>query len=479
MKKPAEHVALTAALLISVLVIAPVLYGYHVQTFSSAVAGGSRSYDLLGINSLVKFYVVGSIPSSVQRLFKSLGIQLTYIPLEEGLARATKLEDNSVVVINTRDAGLKPLNYYYVLTRLLDKASNYIIVLVNKDTKARDHLVLDAHASVFKVLSQVYGKTYQPVIVCDPSDEALWQPREGEKPGGCRLHPAVVSADAVAYYTRPPGTVIIENLDENNAASVVIFVLKAYLPDSVFTRLAPLLPRDLVPSTSIKEGPSGMVPLGTVGWITNYTRGRVCGELTGYQSFYIRYYYGNFTSAIGTLYHVFYAYAVHSGKGYQTTCGRSTINHYPRVFETVIHWKTDAYPGQVLDDWGKNVGSQRVITYTISSGIGFSATIEYSTGFTEPNAPYYTWMDLTDPYLGMVRVRHIVERGGWPEDRLNDVLFTVVPSSFGYLDPNKPYGYLPMVVYHSMYMELNTGDSTNVTMAVLLWSNSYSWWITS
>ncbi|ACL10419.1 hypothetical protein DKAM_0090 [Desulfurococcus amylolyticus 1221n] len=437
-----------------------------------------------GINSLVKFYVVGSIPSSVQQLFKSLGIQLTYIPLEGGLARATKLEDNSVVVINTRDAGLKPLNYYYVLTRLLDKASNYIIVLVNKDPKARDHSVLDAHASVFKVLSQVYGKTYEPVMVCDPSDETLWQPREGEKPSGCRLHPAVVSADAVAYYTRPPGTVVVENLDENNAASVVVFILKAYLPNSVFTKLATLLPRDLVPSTSIKEGPSNMVPLGTVGWITNYTRGRTCGEITGYQSFYIRYFYGNITLATGTLYHVFYAYAVHSGKGYQTTCWWSTINHYPRVFETVIYWKTDTYPGQVLDDWGpKNAGSQRVITYTVSAGMAigkdFSATIEYSTGFTEPNAPYYTWMDLTDPPLGKVKVRHIVERGGWPEDRLNDVLFTVEPSSYGYLDPNKPGGYLPMVVYHSMYMELNTGDSTNVTIAALLRTNSYDWWFTS
>jgi hypothetical protein len=32
-----------------------------------------------------------------------------------------------------------------------------------------------------------------------------------------------------------------------------------------------------------------------------------------------------------------------------------------------------------------------------------------------------------------------------------------------------------MVVYHSMYMELNTGDSTNVTLAVRLWTNSYDW----
>jgi hypothetical protein len=279
----------------------------------------------------------------------------------------------------------------------------------------------------------------------------------------------------VAYYTRPPGTVIVENLDENNAADVVAFVLRALLPDSVFTRLAPLLPRDLVPSTPIKDGPSDMVLLGTIGWITNYTRGRECGEITGYQSFYIRYYYGNITSATGTLYHVFYAYVVHSGKGYQTTCGWSTINHYPKVFETVTHWMTDVYPGQVLDDWGpKNAGSQRTITYTASSiavGRDFSATVEYSTGFTEPNAPYFTWMDLTDPHLGKVRVKHVVERKGWPGGRLNNVLFAVVPSSFGYLDPNRPCGHLPMVVYHSMYMELNTGDSVSTSVAIILSSS--------
>ncbi|MGC8982130.1 MAG: hypothetical protein ACP5KA_00005, partial [Desulfurococcaceae archaeon] len=94
MKKPVKHVALAAALLILVVATASLLYWYYAHARSGVVAGEARSYDLSGVSRLVKFYVVGNIPSSVEQLFRSLGIQLAYVPLEGGLARAPKLEDN-------------------------------------------------------------------------------------------------------------------------------------------------------------------------------------------------------------------------------------------------------------------------------------------------------------------------------------------------------------------------------------------------
>ena len=477
------HVAgkrlLTVMAIILVFSAIIAVYSYVNHTYTRAVVGGARSYDLSRVNSLIKFYAIGGLPASVESLFRSVGINLVHL-LPDHVPAGFRLESNSFILISVQEAGHKPLSYFNTLINLLSNNSNHVIALINKDPKAQPFIVFDVHGAVYKALSKVYGENARPIIVCDPEDPALLQVNNTEKPRGCKIHSAMFKADLVAINTNPPGTVIVENLDERNVADAIVFILKALLPNNVFAKLEPLLPRELIPSTSIIDEPKDMVILGTVGWITNYTRGKACGEVTGYQSFYIRYYYSNVTSATGALYHVFYSYIVHSGKGYQTTCGWSTINHYPKAFATVTHWRTDAWPGQVLDDWGpKNVGTARTISYTTIAGIAvgkdFSATIQYSTGFTEPNAPYYTWMDESDPGFGRVATRHEVERGGWPEDKLSNKLFTVEPSSFGYLDPNKPGGKLPMIIYHSLYMELNTGDNVNVTLSVYLYNNNYLW----
>jgi hypothetical protein len=83
-------------------------------------------------------------------------------------------------------------------------------------------------------------------------------------------------------------------------------------------------------------------------------------------------------------------------------------------------------------------------------------------------------MDYTDPGMGRVRIRHQVEMGGFSESSLNNVVFAVESSSFGFLDPNKPGGVMPMIIYQSFYMELNTRDSINIMFQVGLRSTGYS-----
>ncbi|MEM4848645.1 MAG: hypothetical protein QXM55_03325 [Ignisphaera sp.] len=95
-------------------------------------------------------------------------------------------------------------------------------------------------------------------------------------------------------------------------------------------------------------------------------------------------------------------------------------------------------------------------------------SVSYGINFTKLSAPYFVVMDYTEPDIGRVRIRYWVEKDEFDENRLNNVLFTVGPSSFGFLDPNKPGGYMPMIIHQSFYMELNTGDNVTIAFQVSL-----------
>ncbi|MEM4959560.1 MAG: hypothetical protein QXX12_06805, partial [Nanopusillaceae archaeon] len=124
-------------------------------------------------------------------------------------------------------------------------------------------------------------------------------------------------------------------------------------------------------------------------------------------------------------------------------------------------------------DWQpRGIGSTRSVQYTISGINNAKVSVSYSIGFTEPETPYFTIADYTDPDEGRVRVRHWVERGNFSESSLSNLVFTVEPSSFGFLDSEKPGGNMPMIVLQSFYMELNTGDSINITFQVALRNTS-------
>ncbi|MEM4976769.1 MAG: hypothetical protein QXT64_05550, partial [Desulfurococcaceae archaeon] len=277
------------------------------------------------------------------------------------------------------------------------------------------------------------------------------------------------SADMIVFTADPPGLIIVETLSVKDFH----IVLGAVLEWSELLPQSEIPPEARIPHQSIISGPTNMVLLGYIGWITNPTYGRGCGEETGRQYVYVRYYYGDTTTATGDVYHVWYVYTMHAGVGFKTKCNWQTYDHYPRLFETTIHWRSNTWPGQILDDWQpKGTGSTRSVQYTTSGINNAKVSVSYSIGFTEPEAPYFTIADYTDPGEGRVRVRHWIERGNFSESSLSNLVFTVEPSSFGFLDSEKPGGDMPMIVLQSFYMELNTGDSVNITFQVRLRNTS-------
>ncbi len=89
---------------------------------------------------------------------------------------------------------------------------------------------------------------------------------------------------------------------------------------------------------------------------------------------------------------------------------------------------------------------------------------------TEPNAPYYEWFDRPCPHCGIAKAEHNVKvPTGYDESKLNYMLFTVEPSSIGFLDPNRDGGYLPMIISHTFTTYLNTGDSATIEFWASLW----------
>lgn len=450
------RVAIT--IIVAMILLSLLIIPLSAPNYGETVA---QSIDLSRIFDEIPIYYVEYVPQRLLDLFVRVGLAGALKPLDfENIGTLDK-----ALVFTHPDTILRDLGGYTERFILLVKnCMKCVFVYVNFDPKPEPLSVVDSYSAVFKALGSIDIELILPL-----SPEQLTD----DKYGIGLLHPAIGTADLVAFTVNPPGVVIAETIGPYN----FYYVLAALLEWSELVDRDVLLPKARVPHNLIMSGPTNMVYLGYIGWISDNTYGRVCREVTGTQLFYTRYYYGNVTAADGTLYHEWYVYTQHSGVGYQTRCGWWTINHYPRVFETIIHWRTDTYPGQVLDDWQpKNPGSARVITYNMTAGVEeMSVSVQYSTGFTEPNTPYFTWLDYSNPALGRVRIRHLVERGGFSVGQMSNILFTVEPRSFGFLDPRKPGGVLPMIIYQSFYMELNTGDNVNVTFGVSLPTTSFAW----
>ncbi|MEM4869628.1 MAG: hypothetical protein QW081_04480 [Desulfurococcaceae archaeon] len=97
-------------------------------------------------------------------------------------------------------------------------------------------------------------------------------------------------------------------------------VLGAVLEWSELLPQSEIPPEARIQHQSIISGPTNMVLLGYIGWITNPTYGRGCSEETGRKYIYVRHYYGDTTIATGDVYHVWYVYTMHAGVGFKTKC---------------------------------------------------------------------------------------------------------------------------------------------------------------
>ncbi|MEZ0393440.1 MAG: hypothetical protein ABWK00_00095 [Desulfurococcaceae archaeon] len=441
----------------------------------ACVVAKAEPVSFEGLRGHVRFLFVEVVPPLMESLLESVNAT--------GLAEVVKLGsapsqpvDKALIFVHASDVVRgKHLSYLDALLKLLSSCNKCAVALLNVDPK------LDRGDAMFaeEVIMKVYGGLgINPVLPLEPGAVT-------DKLSGFLLHEVLSSADMLVFTFNPPGTIIVERLGPVDFARVLGAILE-------WTELVnpTTLPKNArIEHSSLIRAPKGMVLVGLLGWISNYTYGKACGEITGRQMVYVRYYYGNNTSAAGKLYHVWYVYVQHSGVGYETQCNwwifRYTVYHYPKRFLTTTDWRTTTWPGQVVDDWQpKNVGSAVVVHYHVTSGISvglgkyFSAEVQYSTGFTEttPGVPYYTWLDRSEPADGIVRTEHVVNQGTFKDSQMTGLIFTVEPSSFGFLDPDRPGGTMPMIITQSFYMELNTGDYVNVTYGLALWSTQFSYW---
>ncbi|MEM4672555.1 MAG: hypothetical protein QW366_02130, partial [Sulfolobales archaeon] len=356
--------------------------------------------DLRVFSEKISLYYVEYLPPEFMRLLRSVGLDEAVKQLDFD---KVKLERSLVFVHSEKVVKNLPM-YTELLVKLLSTCKKCAVAYLNMDPRIGGFEAVDSYSAILKALGYI---GVEPITPLNPD-----QPINNDKLGVGLIHPVFKNADMIVFTADPPGLVVVETLSIKDFHRVLGAVLEwsGLLPENEIP------PEARITHQSIISGPTNMVLLGYIGWITNSTYGRACGEETGRQYVYTEYYYGNVTAATGVLYHVWYVYTLHAGVGFRTTCFWLSFNHYPKFFETTIHWRTDTWPGQVLDDWQpKNVGSARTIQYSMTASGGMQVSVSYSTGFTEPYAPYFVVMDYTDPGMGRVRIRHQVEIGGSSE----------------------------------------------------------------
>lgn len=80
---------------------------------------------------------------------------------------------------------------------------------------------------------------------------------------------------------------------------------------------------------------------------------------------------------------------------------------------------------------------------------------------------------MSDPPYGIVKTLHLVQLPyTYSESNLNNVLFTVEPTSVAFLDPAKYGGFLPMILSHRFWTVLNTGDVAYIEFTAALYTSS-------
>jgi hypothetical protein len=357
------------------------------------------------------------------------------------------IKDRSILIFNINEIVSEHKQIFPQLQKLTARNIAIIWINLNKDVE-KAKFALD----VF--LKLLGSKNIMPILPLDPNSIGT------DKKQAPKIHPVIYSAQIFGISFSPNGIIIIEELK---------YIIEEL---STIQRWLEQDSKSFVPA--IIKDIQGFKQIGFIGWKTAYFKGQGCGETTGYMDVLVYYYYTWWGTS--TIYHTWLAHSLHSAVGYKTSCWFRTWNHYPKTFISVTDWKTSIWAGQILGDWGpKNAGTVSTISYTLRTGapVGYKtsyATIEYSILITEPNAPYYEWFDRSCPHCGIAKVEHNVKvPTGYDVSKLNYRLFTVEPSSIGFLDPNRDGGYLPMIISHTFTTYLNTGDSATIEFWASLW----------
>ncbi len=360
----------------------------------------------------------------------------------------------------------KPIDMLDRLLGSLRGESRVAIMILNPEhsvVKMRD---------VLEILLKYYGSRGEYVVL--PVDPEYVYIDKNQVPP---IDQRVFKADALVFSINPNGIIVIDKL--HDPLYVLLTVMKwskLINPDSLNDKA-----KEIIGGSTIIDQ-RGVNFLGYIGYLTSNWIGQRCGEVTGIMGVKLNLFYANVTATTGTLYHAFFVHVEHIARGYRTYCWPFYYNHYPSKFNTTIDWRTTIWPGQVVDTYEpKNTGTAQTISYTIgwsfSAGSSISVTYTSTSTITEPNAPYYRWVDSSEPWRGVVTIIHYVEKpSSLPDSQLNYVTFTVEPSSIGFLDPNEAGGYPPMVIRGYFTAVNNHGDSASITVGIYMYPNSYGYW---
>jgi hypothetical protein len=328
------------------------------------------------------------------------------------------IKDRSFLILNVDEIVSEYMQIFLQLQSKLTASDIAIIwINLNKDVEKAQFAL--------EVFLKLFGsKNIMPILPLDPNSLGT------DKKQAPKIHPVIYSAQIFGISFSPKGVIIIEELKYiiEELSTIQQWLeqdSKSFVPEYI---------KDIQNYNYI----------GYIGWKTAYFKGQGCGETTGYMSVMVKYYYTEINTPT-TKYHSWLAYPQHSAKGYKTSCGFTTYNHYPKTFISVTDWKTSIWEGQILGDWyPKNLGNK---------------------------APYFEWFDRSDPHYGIAKAEHNVKvPTGYDVSKLNDILFTVELASIGFLDPNKYGGQLPMIISHTFTTYLNTGELVTIQFSANLWS---------
>jgi hypothetical protein len=394
----------------------------------------------------------------------------------------------ALIVLHVDDiVSLNPVEALETLANSLGDLDKFTLMILNP-LGSRDKSI-----NLLEVILKFYGsRNLDPIL---PIEEYYSEDKQ-EAP---TIHSGLFSAEALAFSVNPMSVIIVDrftSLSRTGKAYVILTILDwAKLISRSRVTNEKLL--KLIGSNTIVNM-TGARFIGSIGWITANWYGGGCGEVTGTMGVLVEYFYTNVTTPSGKVYHAWFAHVMHSARGEQTTCCYQrcflwwcwdecvTYDHYPYKFNSTVDWMTWLWPGQVLNDWNpKNTGTASTITFTVTFTLGAtfsqtpSMTVQYSTSTSQtmPSTPYFEWWDQSIPWNGTVITIHYVRvPSNIPTSMLNGVTFTVEPTSVAFLDPDKPGGVLPMIVYHVFTTVNNHGDTASISFGASLWpSHVYRW----
>jgi hypothetical protein len=272
------------------------------------------------------------------------------------------------------------------------------------------------------------------------------------------IHSGLLSAEALVFSVNPTGLIVVERFIDK--AWIILTVLKWTELISVTPASSERLVKLIGASSIVKQ--VNAISAGYVGWITaNTTTGSVGEEVIEVMGVKVNYYYTSIETLSGKEYHTWLVYAEQSARGVVNKCRVRVfcplvyswfmppccprcedmlLDCYPLVFSSMIDWRSEEWPGQVLHDWlPKNVG--------VASNVSLTTWL-LSVQYYAPSTVEFEWWDHSEPWKGVTSTEYHVKASEDDRDVVGDATITIGALSVALLDPDRPGGRYPVIMRH-------------------------------